>query len=196
MAKKDDKIFIEALGDKVIAKTEISHEYAHCWRCNHPVIYRATRQWFLAVEKIKDKLIESNKKIKWQPEWGGSKWFNSWLNDLQDWCISRQRLWGIPLPIWVCNKCDNYAVIGTKEELKRLANDVPEDLHKPWIDFVKIECKCGGQMSRVDDVLDVWLDSGAAPWACLNFPSDKELFKYNIAQEKILYDANLDDILE
>ncbi|MBS3108491.1 isoleucine--tRNA ligase [Candidatus Woesearchaeota archaeon] len=177
MAKKDDKIFIEALGDKVIAKTEISHEYAHCWRCNHPVIYRATRQWFLAVEKIKDKLIESNKKIKWQPEWGGSRWFNSWLNDLQDWCISRQRFWGIPLPIWVCNKCDNYAVIGTKEELKRLANDVPEDLHKPWIDFVKIECKCGGQMSRVDDVLDVWLDSGAAPWACLNFPSDKELFK-------------------
>jgi len=177
-AKVDDYKFIEELESKnaLIAKTEVEHEYAHCWRCKTPIIYRTTLQWFIAVEKIKKKMVEDNKKIKWQPDWAGNRWFNSWLNDLQDWCISRQRFWGIPLPIWKCS-CGYYEVIGTREELKKLTKKIPDNLHRPWIDKVTIKCKkCKSEMCRVEDILDVWMDSGAAPWAPLNYPSEKKEF--------------------
>lgn len=176
-AKKDDAKFTEALKDVLIAETEVEHEYAHCWRCESPVIFKTTDQWFLAVEKVKEKMRKLNKKICWVPDWAGSKWFDSWLDNLQDWCISRQRFWGIPLPIWVCNDCNKFEVIGTIDELKKKAKKVPQNLHRPWIDEVTIKCKCGSEMKRVEDVLDVWMDSGAAPWATLNYPSEKKLFK-------------------
>lgn len=169
-AKEDDKKFIEDLKQKkcLIETTKVDHEYAHCWRCESPVIFRATEQWFLAVEKLKDKMLAENERITWTPDWAGNRWFKSWLTDLHDWCISRQRYWGIPLPIWQC-ECGNLKLISTKEELPVKI----ENLHRPYIDQIKIKCSCGKEMSRVEDILDVWLDSGAAPWAVMNWPKDK-----------------------
>src|SRR5574341_1312977 len=178
VAKQDDDKFIQLLEDKnaVIDKVNVEHEYAHCWRCKTPVIFRATDQWFIAVEKLKDQMVELNKKVYWVPDWAGNRWFDSWLKSLQDWCISRQRFWGIPLPIWTCI-CGKYKVIASNAELKQLTGKELENLHRPWIDMVKIKCECGKEMSRVPDVLDVWLDSGVAPWATLGYPSNQELFK-------------------
>lgn len=178
VAKQEDNKFIELLNDKglLVAKSKIKHEYAHCWRCKTPVIFRATDQWFLAVEKLRDQMVEENKSVNWVPNWAGNRWFDSWLKSLQDWCISRQRFWGIPLPIWVCT-CGEHKVIATRAELKELSGHELENVHRPWIDEVKIKCSCGNDMVRTPDVLDVWLDSGVGPWATLNFPSDKEKFE-------------------
>jgi isoleucyl-tRNA synthetase len=177
-AINDNHRFIELLKEKglLVESTKIDHEYAHCWRCKTPVLFRATNQWFLATEKLRDKMREKNKKVTWVPEWAGHKWFDSWLSGLQDWCISRQRFWGIPLPIWVCG-CGEIKVVSSSVELTELTGGCPENLHRPWIDEVKIKChKCGKEMHRTPDVLDVWLDSGVAPWATLGFPRKKELF--------------------
>ncbi len=173
-AKKDDGKIINDLKEKglLVFESKVEHEYPHCWRCKSPVIFRATDQWYLGVSKLKDKLIEENKNVKWVPEWAGSKWFRDWLENLQDWCISRQRFWGIPLPIWKC-KNGHIKVIGSREELGQEV----KDLHRPWIDQVKLKCDvCGEEMQRVPDILDVWLDSGAAIWASLGFPKNKEEF--------------------
>jgi len=178
VAKQDDHKFIQLLEDKnaIIDKVKVEHEYAHCWRCKTPIIFRATDQWFLAVEKLKDQMVELNKKVYWVPDWAGNRWFDSWLKSLQDWCISRQRFWGVPLPIWVC-MCGKHKVISSNAELKKLSGKELENLHRPWIDQVKIKCECGKDMQRVPDVLDVWLDSGVAPWATLDYPSDEKTFK-------------------
>lgn len=172
--KEDDKI-VKDLREKgvLIYENEVEHEYPHCWRCKNPVIFRATEQWYLAVSDLKDELIEENEKINWTPSWAGSKWLKDWLENLQDWCISRQRFWGIPLPIWEC-KNGHRKVVGSRDEL---GGDV-DDLHRPWIDEVTFECEeCGEKMERISDILDVWLDSGAAIWASLGFPKDEEKFK-------------------
>ncbi|MEM3154750.1 MAG: isoleucine--tRNA ligase [Candidatus Woesearchaeota archaeon] len=178
VAKVDDSNFIQLLEDKnaIVDRVKVSHEYAHCWRCKTPVIFRATDQWFLAVERLRDEMAKQNEKVYWVPDWAGSRWFDSWLKSLQDWCISRQRFWGIPLPIWMCI-CGKYRVISSNAELKALTGRELENLHRPWIDMVKLPCECGKGMTRVPDVLDVWLDSGVAPWATLDYPSNKEQFK-------------------
>jgi isoleucyl-tRNA synthetase len=129
-------------------------------------------QWFFKVTAIRNNLIEENKKIKWNPSWASQR-FQNWLESLGDWPISRQRYWGIPLPIWVCENCGHIKVIGSREELPK----VPKDFHKPYIDEIILRCKCGGKMKRVLDVLDVWFDSGVASWASLGFPKEKKLFK-------------------
>ncbi|MBR9690439.1 isoleucine--tRNA ligase [Candidatus Woesearchaeota archaeon] len=178
-ARKDDKKFIEALQERgvLVAQTQVDHEYAHCWRCKTGIIYKATDQWFLATEKAKKELIKQNKDVDWVPDWAGKKWFDSWLKNLQDWCISRQRFWGVPLPIWRC-ECDEIILVESSDELKKLTGKKLDNLHRPWIDKVKIKCKkCKKLATRVEDVLDVWLDSGAAPWAPLGFPSKKDLYK-------------------
>jgi isoleucyl-tRNA synthetase len=167
-AKYDDDKFIKEFEkrDMLVHKGKYEHEYAKCWRCATPVVYRATKQWFLARTKLKNLMLKENAKVYWTPDWAGQRWFESWLENLEDWNISRQRFWGIPLPIWLCSKCGNLIVVESAAELKKLGGRVPKDLHKPWIDEVELQCSnCKSSMMRVPDVLDVWLDSGAAPWA-------------------------------
>jgi isoleucyl-tRNA synthetase len=175
-AKKDDEKFIEALEDSLIATTPVEHEYAHCWRCRKPVIFRTTKQWFFKVEDMKEDMRKLNKKIEWVPDWAGNNWFDSWLNNLRDNGITRQRYWGTPLPIWRC-ECGEFDVIGSAKELKKLAGEIPKDLHRPWIDEVKYKCSCGKEKVRIPDILDVWIDSGVASWTCLDYPQKEEMFK-------------------
>ncbi|MDD5178049.1 MAG: isoleucine--tRNA ligase [Candidatus Nanoarchaeia archaeon] len=178
-AKKDNHKFTEALEKKgvLIATTKVPHEYPHCWRCKNPVIFKLTDQWFFRIEDLVPKMIEDNKKIKWVPEESSLRYEN-WIKNLKDNAITRQRYWGTPAPIWICDKCKDIHVVGSLKELKGLAGKIPEDIHKPWIDEVTFKCKkCSGQMKRIPDILDVWIDSGVASWACINYPDTEELFK-------------------
>ncbi len=179
IAKKDDDKFVQELREKkkLIATTMIEHEYAHCWRCKSPVIFRTTKQWFFKVEDLKEQMRELNKKIFWQPDWAGNRQFDSWLDNLRDNGITRQRYWGTAVPIWRCNKCKDYVVVGSVKELKKLVGKVPDDLHKPYIDEVTIKCKCGGVKRRIPDILDVWIDAGTTSWTCLDYPQKEDLFK-------------------
>ncbi len=189
VAKKDDAEFIKALDEAgaLLAQTKIDHDYAHCWRCHQPVIYKTTKQWFFKIEDLIPNLREINKNVTWVPKWAGDRQFDSWLANLRDNSITRQRYWGTPLPIWRCDKCKRYQVIGSVLELKQKAtNEVPEDLHKPLIDEVKIKCNCGNNMIRIPDILDVWVDAGTTSWTCLNYPQEKELFKELFPAEFIL----------
>jgi len=178
-AKKDDKRITEDLRKKgfLIAETKVEHDYAHCWRCKNPIIFRATTQWFFRIEDLKEKMRELNKSIKWVPEFAGSRNYDNWLANLRDNGITRQRYWGTPLPIWKCGQCKDFVVVGSIDELKKLAGRVPDDLHKPWIDEVRVKCRCGSEKERIPDILDVWIDSGSASWNCLDFPRNKGLFE-------------------
>ncbi|MFX0103481.1 MAG: isoleucine--tRNA ligase [Candidatus Hodarchaeota archaeon] len=153
----------------LIHSTPIEHEYAHCWRCKQPLVYRIMDQWYLKTNELSGKMIEENRKIEWFPDFAGTKNFENWLQNLQDWCISRQRFWGIPLPIWLCDNegCDEMFVAGSRAEIEEISGQKPEDLHRPWIDEVTFACKkCKkGTMKRVEDLVDVWLDSGCVSWA-------------------------------
>ncbi|WP_042700841.1 isoleucine--tRNA ligase [Thermococcus sp. PK] len=184
--KDADPEIIEYLKEKglLVKAGTIEHKYPHCWRCKTPLIFRATDQWFLKISKVKDKIIEENdKNVTWYPDWVKIRYDNGVMNS-GDWCISRQRYWGIPLPIWVCEECGNIHVVGSFDELKEMSKEPIEkdfhevDLHKPWVDTVILKCpKCGGDMKRVKDVLDVWFDSGIASWASLDYPRRKDLFE-------------------
>lgn len=179
-AKTDDAKFIEVFrkGGYLINTAEVEHEYAHCWRCHEPVVFRATKQWFLKVEDLKEKMRLLNKKVNWVPKWAGANAFDSWLDNLKDNSITRQRYWGTPAPIWRCSKCKDYTVVGSIKELKKLTKDkIPKDIHLPWIDKVEIKCKCGGVKKRIPDIIDVWIDSGATSFACLEYPHRSDYFK-------------------
>jgi isoleucyl-tRNA synthetase len=179
-AKQDDNVFIDMLREKgaLIETTYVEHEYAHCQRCHNPVIFRLTDQWFFKTEDIRDKMVEFNKDIYWYPDTAKNA-FDSWLKNLKDNSITKQRFWGTPVPIWVCSnpKCNRYEVIGSISELKAKAtHELPGNLHKPWIDAVKLKCSCGHTMDRIPDVLDVWIDAGSASWNCLDYPRQTELY--------------------
>lgn len=186
-AKKDDKQFVQALEKTgaLIAVTEVEHDYAHCQRCHKPVIFRATKQWFFKIEDLKEKMIKSNNGIKWTPH-SAYNAFDSWLRNLRDNSITKQRFWGCPLPVWRCGKCGKYEVIGSIKELEEKAGKLPKDLHKPWIDSITIPCSCGRHMERIPDVIDVWVDAGTTSWSCLNYPQEKKLFNELFPAEFIL----------
>ncbi|MBI4399710.1 isoleucine--tRNA ligase, partial [Candidatus Micrarchaeota archaeon] len=173
--KDADKQIIKDLkeSNNLIYSGRIRHRYPHCWRCKTQLIFITTDQWFIKISKVKDSMLSEIKNVRWQPLFA-STWFTDFINSAPDWCISRQRFWGIPLPIWICEKCKKIKVIGSKQEL---GVEIKE-LHRPFIDEVTLDCTCSGKMKRVPDVLDVWFDSGNAVWASLEkgeekwYPSD------------------------
>ena len=157
--------------------SKIKHRYGHCWRCKSPIIYRNTRQWFVDVPKVKDQMLAEVDRAKWVPDWAGESRERNWVEGAREWCISRQRYWGIPMPVWEC-QCGARRVVGQYEELKE-GDGYTEgmDTHRPWIDGVTFKCQqCGGTMRRVPDVLDVWFDSGVASWAELGYPHRTDEF--------------------
>ena len=156
------------------------HSYPHCWRCGTPLIYYARESWFIKMTAVKEDLIRNNNTINWVPDSIGKGRFGDWLENIQDWGISRNRYWGTPLNIWEC-ECGYQHSIGSIEELKGMSDNCPEDieLHRPYIDNVNIKCpKCGRLMKRVPEVIDCWFDSGAMPFAQHHYPfENKELFE-------------------
>ena len=153
----------------------IEHSYPHCWRCKTPLLLRATDQWFIKVTAFKNRMISENRRVRWTPEWAGSKRFHYWLEGARDWVISRQRYWNTPLPVWTCQKCGHHTVVSSRAELLKIAVDPPEEfeLHRNGVDRITTRCpKCNGMSKREADVLDVWLDSGVASWAGLDYPPD------------------------
>jgi isoleucyl-tRNA synthetase len=175
--KDSDENVLVALGDHLLAKETVVHRYGHCWRCKTPIIYRATSQWFLKASEMRDLMLAEVAKVTWYPDWAGSARFYDWIKEARDWCISRQRYWGIPIPVWVCPKCDQYRVIGTIRELEEASGHLLKDPHRPFVDEVTIPCSCGGTMKRVEDIFDVWFDSAVASWATLGFPRETGEFE-------------------
>jgi isoleucyl-tRNA synthetase len=165
---------------KLLFKREtIEHSYPHCWRCKTPLILRATDQWFIQVTRFKDRMIRENKRVRWVPDWAGSKRFQDWLEGARDWVISRQRYWGTPLPVWTCQECGEHTVVGSRAELLRIAVNPQRsfDLHRNGVDQIETRCKCGGRARREPDVVDGWLDSGIASWASLEYPRSSKEFR-------------------
>ena len=175
---------LRKLGALIHAST-IVHRYPVCWRCRTPVILRATRQWVIKVTKVIDRVREEAQKANWIPRWALSRLW-SMLENPKDWVVSRQRYWGTPLPIWICESCGNIVVVGSVDELLKLGGERPKELHRPWIDSVVLRCpRCGGAMKRVPDVADVWLDSGVAFYAALGHPEKSSLKLQDIVADFI-----------
>ena len=160
---------------------EFEHSYPFCWRCDTALLYYARSGWFIEMTKVRDELIKNNQEITWIPKNIGTGRFGNFLENVVDWNLSRERYWGTPLPVWVCESCGAEHCVGSIAELRQLAPDLPEkiELHKPAMDQVHFVCqKCGGRMTRVPEVIDCWFDSGAMPFAQYHYPfENKELFE-------------------
>ena len=179
-ADKDVLIDLDKDG-KLFEAPKFEHEYPHCWRCDTPLIYYARESWYIKETAVRDDLIRNNNTVNWIPESIGKGRFGNWLENIQDWAISRNRYWGTPLNIWEC-ECGHQECVGGREELKKLSgNDeaLTVELHRPYIDEITCKCpKCGGTMKRVPEVIDCWFDSGAMPFAQHHYPfENKELFE-------------------
>ena len=180
--KKADPIILDDLksAGKLFSAPKFEHDYPHCWRCNTPLIYYARDTWFIQMTAVKDNLIRNNNTVNWIPESIGRGRFGDWLENIQDWGLSRNRYWGTPLNIWECS-CGHRHAIGSIEELKQMSDNCPEEieLHRPFIDAVTLKCpKCSGEMKRVSEVIDCWFDSGSMPFAQWHDPfENKEMFE-------------------
>ena len=191
--KDADKAIIDKLREegKLVKRDQILHAYPHCWRCASPLIYRAVGSWFVSVEKIKQDMIEANSKIYWVPGHIKEGRFGKWLEGARDWAISRSRYWGNPLPVWRCGECGKIICVGSRAELKELSGIYPDDLHKHFVDEIKIPCEktsgdCKGTMTRVPEVLDCWFESGAMPYAQNHYPfENKEFFENHFPSDFI-----------
>ena len=169
---------LEAAG-LLFKKLRFTHSYPFCWRCDTPLLYYARSSWFIKMTAVRDKLLKNNASVNWMPPTIGTGRMGNFLENVIDWGFSRERYWGTPLPIWVCDKCGKTHVVGSREELCRLGKlDKAPELHKPYIDAVTFECECGGTMHRTPEVLDCWYDSGSMPFAQWHYPfENKEIFE-------------------
>ena len=180
--KKADPLILDELKSRnqLFSAPKLEHEYPFCWRCDTPLIYYARESWFIKMSEVKDQLIKNNETINWIPETIGKGRFGAWLENVQDWAISRDRYWGTPLNVWKCDDCGELESIGSIAELKERGDNVPDDieLHKPYIDKITIKCPhCGKTMHRTPEVIDCWFDSGSMPFAQHHYPfENKEVF--------------------
>ena len=167
--------------DKLFKKEKLNHNYPHCWRCSTPLLYYSKPSLYIETTKFKDKVIENNKKINWYPSYVGEKRFGNWLENMNDWAISRNRYWGCPIPLWKCS-CGHMEMIGSREELiNKSIEKIDEtiELHRPYVDDIHIKCpNCGKVMNRIPEVMDCWFDSGSMPFAQYHYPfENKELWE-------------------
>jgi len=176
--KDADKLVLKDLDEngKLFDAPVFEHSYPHCWRCNTPLIYYARESWYIKMTAVKEDIIRNNNTINWIPESIGKGRFGDWLENIQDWAVSRNRYWGTPLNVWVCD-CGHMHSIGSVEELKSMSNNCPDniELHRPYIDEVTIPCpECGKDMRRTPEVLDAWFDSGSMPFAQHHYPFENQ----------------------
>lgn len=179
-AKDADKLIIEKLekSNNLFKKKMFKHSYPFCWRCDTALLYYARSSWFIKMTAVKEQLLASNQSVNWMPATIKNGRMGNFLENVIDWSISRERYWGTPLPIWVCDKCKKIHVVGSREELNNISNCGVVELHRPYIDEVTFPCECGGKMIRTPEVLDCWFDSGAMPFAQWHYPfENKETFE-------------------
>ncbi len=176
--------------NKLFYTHKYKHSYPVCWRCKKEIIFRLGKEWAIAVDELRPRLIANANKVRWEPAYQGKRMLD-WLENMSDWNISRKRFYGLPLPFYLCPDCGKLTVIGSKEELYEKAVDkskvdaIPH-LHRPWIDEVKIRCECGAEVERVPQVGDVWLDAGIVPFSTLKYQTDKEYWKQYFPAEHVL----------
>ena len=179
--KKADPMVLRDLEERglLFAAPRFEHSYPFCWRCDTPLIYYARSSWFIAMTKVKDRLIDYNRRINWIPETIKEGRMGNFLENVIDWGISRERYWGTPLPVWVCDKCGKIHVVGSRKELSELTGcDENVELHKPYVDPLTWKCECGGTMRREPVVIDCWFDSGSMPFAQWHYPfENKDMFQ-------------------
>ncbi len=183
--KDADKEILQLLEreGKLLHKDYAEHKYPVCWRCKEPLIFRMSNQWFLRINR--NEMIKLNKNVNWLPKYANER-FENWILNAEDWNISRQRYWGIPMPVWKC-ECGNIEIIESLKELsKKSSHKIKNDFDLHNVSDVKLKCKCGKHMTRIKDIFDVWFDSGIAPWASLGYPlHNKELFESNFPVSRI-----------
>ncbi|MDD3480609.1 MAG: isoleucine--tRNA ligase [Patescibacteria group bacterium] len=170
---KTNAKIIEDLGEKVVRVEDFTHPYPHCWRCESPLIFRAIDSWFVSIEKLRDQILRVNKGVHWVPENVGSGRYAKLVENAPDWNISRNRFWGVPIPVWKC-ECGEYKVYGNTAELEKDAGRKIDDIHLHKIDDIEIDCVCGGKAKLTGEILDVWFDSGSMPYGKLHYPFENE----------------------